>query len=253
MQRIREEREPGGVPLWRQPEWAARLPWVVQGTTGAGDAADPFDLGLFGSGATGEVLGRWKSLRESVGMPTAVHARQVHGAELRHHAAPLPAGLVVMDGFDGHVTALPGLLLAVSVADCVPVFLADPHHRAVALLHAGWRGVAAGILERAVREMTERLGTDPGHLWMHAGPAICGSCYEVGPEVHRAVRPDAAPPAGAATIDLRAALGERAAKLGIAAARTTASAHCTRCGPGDFFSHRGGSAGRQMAVLGLLA
>src|SRR5690606_18360795 len=88
---------------------------------------------------------------------------------------------------DGHATRAPGLLLAVSVADCVPVSLVDPERRAVALLHAGWRGAAAGILERGLEVLAERLLARPEDLHVHLGPAICGGCYEVGPEVHRAL------------------------------------------------------------------
>lgn len=251
MRRIEEERDSGPVPLWRHPEWPEQLPWLVQGTTGAGEADAPFDLGLFGRAPAGEVLSRWATLREVAGTPAAVHARQVHGASIRKHEHRCPPGLLVMDGFDGHVSALPGVLLAVSVADCVPVFLADERHQVVALLHAGWRGVAAGILERGMGLLAEDHGTDPGDLRMHCGPAICGECYEVGPEVHSAVSPEKEPPAGASPIDLRAALAARAAALGLPVQRITVSAHCTRCGPGDFFSHRGGSPGRQMGVLGV--
>src|SRR5690606_24721713 len=150
----------------------------------------------------------------------------------------------------GHLTARPGVLLAVSVADCVPVSLLDPERRSLALLHAGWRGVAGGIVERAAAEMEARYGSRSERLWLHCGPAICGACYEVGPEVHRAVHPGRAAPGAPTPIDLRAAVAERAAGLGVPGERVTISAHCTRCGPGAFFSHRAGSPARQMGLLG---
>lgn len=155
-----------------------------------------------------------------------------------------------MDGVDGHLTDVPGLLLAVSVADCVPVSVVSPSRRVVAALHAGWRGAAAGILEAGIRRMADEFAAEPADLHVHLGPAICGACYEVGPEVHAALRPDAPPPAAPTPVDVRAVLAERAVAAGVAPENVTVSAHCTLHGH-DFFSHRGGAACRQMGVLGL--
>jgi YfiH family protein len=249
--RVEEVLRPGDVPLWVHPEWVERFPWLVQGTTGAGDPRDPFDLGLFGAQPVGAVMGRWSRLRDATGMRASVHARQIHGTEAFHHTASGVVGMIVMDGYDAHLTDLPGLLLSVSIADCVPVFLVDPAHRAVAAVHAGWRGVAGGGMERTLARMGEAFGTRPAEVWVHLGPSICGACYEVGPEVHRAVHPTRPAPAAPTPIDLRAALAERAAVAGVPAGQTSVSAHCTRCGPGAFFSHRAGSPARQMGVLGV--
>src|SRR5690606_7559315 len=92
------------------------------------------------------------------------------------------AGWLRADGADGHLTVLPGTSFAVTVADCVPVFVAHPTG-AAALLHAGWRGTAAGILPAAVRLLADR-GAAATHLRVHLGPAICGACYEVSPDVY---------------------------------------------------------------------
>ncbi|HET8655982.1 MAG TPA: polyphenol oxidase family protein [Longimicrobiaceae bacterium] len=248
MRTLEEHLQPGEIPLWRQPEWVERFPWLVQATTGA-----PADLGLAGAQPVGETLDRWRALRRLLGVPSAIHSRQVHGSDLLETGSPLPPGLLVTEGFDGHITDRAGAALTVAVADCVPVFLVDPSHRAVAMVHAGWRGVAAGIVEAAVARLGSRFGARPGDLWAHAGPAICGACYEVGPEVHRAVWPDREAPAGPTPIDLREAIGARLARLGLADARISRSAYCTRCGPGEFFSHRSGSAARQMGVIARLA
>lgn len=242
-----EHRIAGPVPLFRHPEWESRFPWLAQGTSGRGEG-DDFDLGAFGESAIGATLDRWTRLREATGTRTVVHARQVHGAEVGVWDCDLPAGLLLTDGLDAHLTDRPGLLLAVSVADCVPIFIVAEEERMVALVHAGWRGVAGGALEAAVGALQAR-GIDPAELWLHCGPSICGACYEVGPEVHRAVHPDRPSPARPTPIDLRRALGARAHALGVSDERISLSAHCTLCGPGDFFSHRGGSAGRQMGVL----
>jgi YfiH family protein len=248
---VEEVLAPGDVPLWRHPGWSERFPWLVQGTTGRGDAEEPFDLGLFGRQPVGGVMERWRRLREFVEMPACIHARQVHGAEVRRHAAAHFEGLLIAEGYDGHVTAVTGLLLAVSVADCVPVFLAEERSRTIALVHAGWRGVAAGIVERAVDGLSATAPPGEARIWLHAGPAICGECYEVGPEVHRAVTPPLPTPSAPTPIDLRAAISDRARHPGVAEERISVSTHCTRCGPGAFFSHRAGSAERQMAVLGV--
>lgn len=245
---VRAEME---VPLWVHPEWRERFPWLVQGTTGRGDADGEFDLGLSGAQAVGGVLDRWRALLRETGMLTAMHSRQVHQAELFVHEEAGPPGISVMHGYDGHLTGRPGVLLSVGVADCTPVSVVAPERQCVALLHSGWRGTAAGISERGIARLGAEWGARPDELWVHLGPAICGACYEVGPEVHAALYPDREPPAGRANIDVRAAIAGRVLALGVRAEQITISAHCTRCGPPDFFSHRGGSSARQMGVLGI--
>lgn len=247
---VAEEPAGGDVPLWVHPEWRVAFPWLAQGTTGRGTGDEPFDLGLAGAQPVGRALDRWRALLAATGMATVVHSRQVHGAELWAHEGACAPGVLVMHGFDGHLAARPGLLLAVGVADCVPVSVVDPARRAMALLHSGWRGTAAGITERGIRRLVAD-GSDPADLRLHCGPAICGRCYEVGPEVHAAIHPDRDPPSAPAPIDVRAAIAARALGLGLRAGHVTLSTHCTRCGPPDFFSHRGGSSARQMGVLGI--
>jgi YfiH family protein len=248
---VAERLAPGDVPLWVQPEWEGRFPWLAQGTTGRGDAEEAFDLGLSGAQPVGRVMDRWRRLLKAAGLPSAVHARQVHGADLFFHRDRPAPGVLVMEGVDGHVTDRPGLLLSVSVADCTPVSIVDPRTRGIALVHAGWRGTAGGIVERAIRASREGWGSAAADLWLHCGPSICGACYEVGPEVHAAIHPARPVPAAPTPIDVRAAIAERAVGLGLPAEQVSVSAHCTRCGPPDFFSHRAGSAGRQMGVLGV--
>lgn len=236
-----------GVPLFVIQEWADELPWLVAGTTGAGDDGS-FDLGLFGENPVGASLARWRALRAATGMRGVAHSRQAHQTRIQRHDV-VHEGLLVSEGYDGHVARVPGLLLAVSVADCVPVFLIDEEARAIALLHAGWRGVAAGMLEQGLAALRDLADTPAARVRVHAGPSICGRCYEVGPEVHEALglsRPPTNTP-----VDLRAVLASRAVAQGVHADRVTISAHCTRCGPGAFFSHRAGQRGRQMGVLGI--
>lgn len=241
VRRVREEAASGDIPLHVHPAWAAELPWLVQGTTGSGPEEAPFDLGLFGATPVSDALARWRALRQSLDVPRAVHSRQVHGRAVQAHEDTEP-GLFVTDGFDGHRTDRTGVLLTVSVADCVPISVVDVDTRRIALLHGGWRGTAAGILEEGLTA----LGADPGTVRVHLGPAICGACYEVGPEVHEAL--GLPRPAVNAPVDVRAVQARQAVAAGVAPRHVTVSTHCTRCGAG-FFSHRSGSAGRQMGVL----
>jgi polyphenol oxidase len=246
---VREVLVQGDTPLWLHPVWADRFPWLVQGTTGAGRKDDPFDLGLFGDQPIGPAMERWRRLIAHTGLPAAVHARQVHGGEFLVHEQARWDGLLVADGVDGHLTLDRGVLLTVSIADCVPVALVDSAGNGLALVHAGWRGVAAGIVESAGLTLREK-GARVGDLFAHCGPSICGDCYEVGVEVHRAVNPHRDAPERPTPIDLRASLAERLVAMGIPATNVTVSGHCTRCGPGEFFSHRSGSPARQMSILG---
>lgn len=243
---MKETPAPGPVPRYELAEWMAGL-GVLAGITGRGAPDAPFDLGLSGASPIGAVLERWRALRNAVpGFHAAVVSRQVHGIRvLWHHAA---AGLTIHEGLDGHATDRPGVLLCVTAADCIPVFIVDPERRAVALVHAGWRGTAAGILEAGVNELTVR-GSHVENLLVHCGVGICGKCYEVGSEVFRGC--GLLPPAGGkGPLDLRAVLAGRARGLGVE--RVSTSQFCSRHDEG-FFSHRGsgGGEGRMVAYLGL--
>ncbi|MDX1566700.1 MAG: polyphenol oxidase family protein, partial [Longimicrobiales bacterium] len=227
-----------------------RFPWLAQGITGRGpDDAAPFDLGFFGETGGGEaVWRRWCSLAELTGARRVIHGAQLHGSVVRVDEGG-PPGIHLCWEADGHVSRERGALLAVSLADCVPVYLVHPGRRVVCLIHAGWRGIAAGILERGTETLGDRLGVSVGELVFHAGPSICGECYEVGPEVHEALgmqRPENPKP-----VDLRRRLADGARSLGVPEEEITISGRCTRCGPSLFFSHRAGDAGRQVGFLGI--
>jgi polyphenol oxidase len=228
--------------------WNAGVPGLVCGITTRGSDAG-FDVGLRGREPVGEVMARWDALLALPGMNTVVHALQLHGSVVRMHR-DLPPGLFLSPPVDGHLTTQEGVLLTVSVADCVPVFMVSESPRAVALLHAGWRGVAGGILDAGLAAFRHRLGVGPGALHLFLGPSISGRAYEVGPEVHRAL--GLADPGQAALLDLRAVLAERAGQAGVSPERIEISALCTLA-DARFHSHRGGDAGRQVAFLGLAA
>jgi polyphenol oxidase len=245
---VREMLAPGTQALVH-PGWADTFPWLVHGTTTRGAPGSELDLGLFSGGSTeAAVRQNWGRLLALTGMAAAVHARQLHEAEVRFHAETAP-GLRVVEPCDGHATDRAGVLLAVSVADCVPVFVVAPRARAVAALHAGWRGAAVGVLERGLDVLRERTGERVGELHIHLGPSICGSCYEVGPEVFEAL--DQPVPQAPRPIDLRAVLAERAVAAGADPSRISVSTHCTRCTRSGLFSHRGGDRGRQVGYIGV--
>ncbi|MEO5800470.1 MAG: polyphenol oxidase family protein [Gemmatimonadales bacterium] len=239
---------PGDLPLWEVPGWRERF-GVVAGITGRGRGPEPFDLGLWGRAPVGVVMGRWRRfLAHFPEFPGAVLAHQVHGNQVLVHES-LPEGWTLLEGADGHVTSQPGRLLIVTVADCVPIYLVAPRQRAIALLHAGWRGTAAGILARGVALLAEK-GASPDEIVGHAGVAISGPCYEVGAEVVTGVGAQADGP-GPWHIDLREVLKSQAEALGIK--EFTLSTICSSSRREDFFSHRGsgGADGRMVAYLGL--
>jgi YfiH family protein len=190
------------------------------------------------------VMGRWYALRGELlaAAPRFATARQVHGADVAEHAAGW-RGWLRVDAADGHFAAARGTAMAVTVADCVPVFVAHPSG-AIALLHAGWRGTAARILERGIAAFA-RHGMRASELRVHLGPSICGRCYEVSPDVYGELTgrlPERPTP-----IDLRALLADQAAAAGVREIATSGA--CTRCDNGRFYSHRAGDDGRQLGVM----
>jgi YfiH family protein len=194
--------------------------------------------------ASAAVFGRWLDLAAVLAdrAPRLAFAHQVHGSEIITHA-PGWTGLLRVSLGDGHLARAVGTAMAVTLADCVPVFIGHPSG-AAGILHSGWRGTAAGITGRAIARLAEQ-GLAPAELTVHCGPAICGRCYEVGPEVHRAVtgrsveRPT--------PVDLRARIAADARAAGVG--RVSVSPACTRCHNDRFFSHRAGDEGRQVGVI----
>lgn len=105
--------------------------------------------------------------------------RQIH-SDLVHHVAGVPEQPLVGDGL---ITDVPGLLLAVQTADCLPVIVVDRKRRAVGIFHAGWRGTVKRIVQKGVGEMRRSFGSSPRDLIAAIGPGVQGCCYKVGEEV----------------------------------------------------------------------
>ena len=190
------------------------------------------------------VFGRWMNLVESMrpGAQRVATALQVHGDRILTHENTWNGWLRDTSGADGHFTTTPGTAMAVSLADCVPVFIAHPAGAAM-VLHSGWKGTALRIVERGLSAMA-KAGFDVREALVHLGPAICGKCYEVGPDVFEAVTGKSvhAP----TSLDLREVIAQHARDAG---ATVTVSPWCTRCHNEKFFSHRAGDTGRQLGVL----
>ncbi|HVF41087.1 MAG TPA: polyphenol oxidase family protein [Gemmatimonadaceae bacterium] len=201
-------------------------------------------FGLSGADACGDVMARWTALQDELSSQArrTVIGRQVHGASVITHRGGWE-GLLRTGEADGHVAAEKGIALAVSVADCVPIFLAHPSG-VVGILHSGWRGTVSRIIDAGLRAFA-RIGLPPDELRMHLGPAICGRCYEVSAEVRAELTGQPVNRSG--NVDLRSLIAEHAHEAGVV--HVTVSASCTRCDNDRFFSHRAGDTGRQIGVI----
>ncbi|HKW41398.1 MAG TPA: polyphenol oxidase family protein [Gemmatimonadales bacterium] len=234
------------VPRMELREWADRY-GVVAGITTRGHG---FSLGLWSDEHVGQVMSRWRAVAAAVRtrFPGVVLGHQVHGTTVQWHAA-VAAGWLILDGVDGHATGAPGLLLTVTVADCIPVYLVVPPKQVVALLHAGWRGTVGRVLERGVERLKRQAFVRAADIVMHCGVGICGACYEVGSEVMTQFT--GRPEPGPGRLDLRAVLARQGQALGIG--EITVSPWCSAHDRAQFFSHRasGGRDGRMIAYAGL--
>jgi hypothetical protein len=210
------------------------------------------------------------------------------GLEYRFAGNRLPEqpGLAQPAG-DALLTEEAGILLSVRTADCLPVLLVDPKHRAVAAVHAGWRGALARLLEKAIGEMRRVYGSEPETLLGVLGPSIRACCYEVGEEVKEAFqgrfphaakffRKVSAPPtshrqqralsflnmqppghdsacAPSLHLDLVAVAQDQLLAAGLAPHHVAVVDFCTACRTDLFYSYRqeGSRTGRMLAVIGI--
>jgi purine-nucleoside/S-methyl-5'-thioadenosine phosphorylase / adenosine deaminase len=183
---------------------------------------------------------------------------------------------------DASLTAQPGLLLAIQTADCVPILFVDPEKRAIAAVHAGWRGTLQRIAAKAVGQMQMQFGSKPADLLAAVGPAIGGCCYEVGTDVaakFAAQFPNAGdffdelrtgnepnplqwlnmappghqPPPKKVLLDLRQANRAQLVEVGLVAKNIFVNDLCTACRRDLLFSYRkeGSQSGRLVAVIGI--
>jgi len=252
-------------------DWPAP-PGVVAFTTlrrGAGASSPPFDgfnLGNARDPAGDDpavVAANRAELVARAGLPAAPRwLRQVHGTGVLAVDAALPAGdataerarMAAEPEADAAVTARPGAVLAILTADCLPVVFAARDGSEIAAAHAGWRGLAAGVLEAAVAAME----SPPAGLQAWLGPAAGPRAYEVGAEVFEAFTGSEPGTAGAFTptrpghwrVDLYALARRRLLAAGMAAADIHGGGLCTLSDAARFFSHRrDGRSGRMATVV----
>lgn len=230
---------------------------------GAGSSPPPFDRFNLGNrtAADGDdpatVERNRAELVEHFELPSVPHwLRQVHGTEVLRFSAPPPAKAEggwegVEPIADASVTSVPGIVLAILTADCLPVVFANEDGTEIGAAHAGWRGLAAGVLENTVAAMASQ----PEKIVAWLGPAAGPQAYEIGAEVFDAfVSQDAnAASAFVATrpghwrVDLYALARLRLAKLGIT--RVHGGDLCTISDPQRFFSHRRDARTGRMATV----
>lgn len=181
-------------------------------------------------------------LAQRLGRPLAM-IRQVHGTDVRRVDGPTDPGEELREA-DGQATSAPGVAPIVLVADCLPIAIAGDG--AAAILHAGWRGLASGIVEEGVLAVRELGAADD--LEAAIGPGAGPCCYEVGEEVHHHFAGYGSISRRGRNLDMNAIARAQLKRSGVR--RVTDLGLCTICGE-DFFSHRRdhGITGRQAGVV----
>ena len=233
------------------------------------------NLTLKKEGETREhILENFRRVAESAGfdMERMVLSDQTHTTNVREVTeADAGKGLLRSSDFesvDGLVTNVPGITLVTFYADCVPLYIADPVHKAIGLSHSGWRGTVGRMGEITLRKMSELYGTEPKDVVCCVGPSICRDCFEVGPEVSEEFR-DSFPETCHKDIILGPSFNEageekyhidlwKANELifrmaGVRPEHISVTNVCTRCNTDTFWSHRalGTKRGNMAAFLSL--
>ena len=222
-------------------------------TRRGGASSPPFD-GLNLGGLVGDdparVAENWAFVERETGL-TFARARQVHGAGVLRAAGPSEPA----EEADVVVSRTAGVAACVSVADCVPVLVADPETGAVAAVHAGWRGTLARAAAEGVAALAAETGTPAGAMLAAVGPSIGPCCYEISEELAARfasdiggdlVRRDPGP-----KLDLWAANVAILRAAGVEDGRIEVLGRCTACERDLFFSHRrdAGRTGRNIAFI----
>jgi len=248
-------------------EWVSRSWGQVLRSRGLAALADHFftdrQLRLRGSGSGTD----WPLVAAGIGVapdrlfrPQQVHGRAVVAVLRRQDPRPFSGGS--RPQADAVISDDPSCAIAVQVADCVPILMADPRTGAVAAVHAGWRGAAAGVVRAAIDGLSAECGSRPEDLVAALGPSIGPCCYQVGPAVaeafltaghdtssiHRWFTPDGD---GRHRLDLWAAVMDHLCAAGVPMTHVHAARLCTAHHPGLFFSYRaeGAGTGRMAAVI----
>ena len=265
-----------------------KLPWVVHGFSTAPGGVSELDgrkvlnLGFADWDSRENVLENRRRFQSALGAAGLALAplRQIH-SDVVHLFGAAPQEPCKGDA---SIANTPGLLLGVQTADCVPILLADPYRRAVAAIHAGWRGTLARIVAKTVGQMQMRFGSRPADILAALGPSIGSCCYEVGPELVtqftsqfadasdyfdeprtgeepnplqwlNMAPPGHQPPPKNVRLDLRKANRSQLLAAGLCEENIFASDLCTACRPDLFFSYRkqGPRSGRLLSAIAVVA
>jgi len=264
----------------------AKLPWLIHGfSTKPGgvsnqDGEKVLNLGFTEWDSRGYVMENRRRFQSALDASDLklISLKQIH-SDVIHLFEEAPAE--PCNG-DASITSRPGLLLGVQTADCVPILLVDPRKRAVAAVHAGWRGTLQRIVVKAIGKMQMKFKSKPADLLAAIGPAIGGCCYEVGTEVAtqflsqfaeapewfdefrtgdepnpiqwlNMMPPGHQPPPRNVLLDLRKANRAQLLSAGLLAPNIFVSDLCTACRPDLLFSYRkeGPKSGRLLSVIGI--
>lgn len=184
--------------------------------------------------------------RLSAGWPAKADlasAKQIHSDRVLLVESGGPQG----EG-DALISNRPGIALAIRTADCLPILIADPRNRAVAAVHAGWRGVVSEIASKTIHALCQRFDSKPEDLIVAIGPGIGPCCFEVGPEV--AVQFQLS---GRTKVDLIETTCRQLRRNGVNPGQISTSRLCSCCGPDFFESYRRDreAAGRMIAMIGV--
>ena len=229
---------------WLAPEW--RMPRVaaLMTTRAGGVSAAPFDsLNLRdGLGDDADAVARNRRIVAAAIGATPVYMNQVHGKAVARLVAADLRGEAPVHAADASITTEPGIACVAQVADCLPVLFAAPEARAVGAAHAGWRGLAAGVLEAALHGVCEAAACEPREVRTWLGACIGPTAFQVGGDVLAAF--DAAPDSprfrphapGKWLADLAGLARDRLIAAGVA--DISGGTWCTVSDPSRFFSFR---------------
>jgi YfiH family protein len=236
------------LPLWRPVGVTGAI--LAFTTRLGGVSAPPYDtlnLGRSTADRPEAVAENRRRLLAALELDQLATAGQVHGT-----AVAFADGPGHHDGCDVLLSRTPGVALAVTSADCMPILLTAPG--AVAAAHAGWRGTAAGAPRAALRALLEATGAAPDRVAAHIGPCIRRCCYDVGPEVADRFPAAAVVRVGGAwRLDLPTAARLQLVAEGLPAERIADTGACTACEPSLYYSHRrdAGLTGRHWGIAAL--
>ncbi len=185
--------------------------------------------------------------------PSQVHGDRVLVVTGKHRGAGAAGRRTAIQDTDALVTATKGVALSVLTADCLPVFMLDTEKKAIAMVHAGWRGLHLRIVSGALAAMTEAFGSRPQDILAAFGPAIGPCCYRVGDEFVSRFPSAVVRRKEGVFMDLALCAATELEACGVSPARILESRICTSCRNEEFYSYRRqrDAAGRQMSILSL--